>query len=167
MILKRHFIFKQYVPRPRGRYIFFLWNLLFHIYKSYAYLKASHLFFDKSQIEEGQTMQWPKEKWQTVKQCVNDLQNTMQKTKDWAKRIQLYAIIRYDQKQKIEKDESSYKPSSGTIKNKRLSKTNPTISHHQVRSKTKDWAKRIQLYAIIRYDQKQKIGKHMYLFIRA
>jgi len=81
----------------------------------------------------------------------------MQKTKDWAKRIQLYAIIRYDQKQKIEQDESSYKPSSGTIKNKRLSKTNPTISHHQVRSKTKDWAKRIQLYAIIRYDQKQKI----------
>ena len=74
-------------------------------------LKASHLFFDKSQIEEGQTMQWPIEKWQTVKQCVNDLQNTMQKTKDWAKRIQLYAIIRYDQKQKIEKDESSYMPS--------------------------------------------------------
>jgi len=25
-------------------------------------LKASHLFFDKLQIEEGQTMQWPKEK---------------------------------------------------------------------------------------------------------
>jgi hypothetical protein len=40
--------------------------------------------------------------------------------------------------QKIEQDESNYMPSSGTIKNKRLSKTNPTISHHQVRSKTKD-----------------------------
>jgi len=48
-------------------------------------------------------------------------------------------------KLKIEQNESNYTPSSGTIKNKRLSKTNPAISHHQVRSKTKDWARRIQL----------------------